>query len=102
MPLRWTAPEALCYNEWSEKSDVWSFGVLCYECFTAGALPYLQYSNTDVMAIITNGNYLPPPPSCPPRLYALMVCDHAPALIDIYHTIQSMPYHTLLDSMYDG
>ena len=51
VPLRWTAPEALLYREWSDKSDVWSFGILMYEAFTAGAPPYMGMKNTDLSRV---------------------------------------------------
>ncbi|KAB7504807.1 Tyrosine-protein kinase isoform SRK1, partial [Armadillidium nasatum] len=39
-PIRWTAPEALLYNRFTIKSDVWSFAVLLSEVFTNGQNPY--------------------------------------------------------------
>lgn len=39
-PVKWTAPEAMLYNRFTIKSDVWSFGVLLYEVITYGANPY--------------------------------------------------------------
>ena len=39
-PVKWTAPEAMLYNRFTIKSDVWSFGVLLMEIITYGANTY--------------------------------------------------------------
>lgn len=39
----------LRYKEWSEKSDVWAFGVTMYECVTAGVAPYIGLTNEAVI-----------------------------------------------------
>ena len=39
-PIKWTAPEAAGYGEFSIKSDVWSFGILLTEIVTKGRTPY--------------------------------------------------------------
>ena len=48
IPLKWTAPEAIFYNKYSEKSDVWSFGVTIHEVWTVGALPWSGVKPDDV------------------------------------------------------
>eukprot|EP01134_Creolimax_fragrantissima_P003815 CFRG3815T1 len=40
LPYRWMAPESIEYCAYSEKSDVWSFGITVWEIFNAGAIPY--------------------------------------------------------------
>uniref|UniRef100_A0A1A9WB42 Protein kinase domain-containing protein n=1 Tax=Glossina brevipalpis TaxID=37001 RepID=A0A1A9WB42_9MUSC len=42
---RWSAPEILRYQQYSLKSDIWSFGVVAWECCTLGATPYNQLHN---------------------------------------------------------
>lgn len=39
-PTRWAAPEILRDEKSTPASDVWSFGVVLYEMFTNGSLPY--------------------------------------------------------------
>jgi serine/threonine protein kinase len=33
-PVAWMAPESIATNVYSKKSDVWSFGVVVWECVT--------------------------------------------------------------------
>ena len=38
--FEWMSPEASYERRYSEKSDVWSFGVLCWEVYNCGVKPY--------------------------------------------------------------
>lgn len=71
-PIKWTAPEALLKQEFSVKSDVWSFGVLLYELITRGAIPYAGMPNREVMREIPRGYRMPQPSSCPDAYYEKM------------------------------
>ena len=48
IPIRWSPPEVLSSYQWSEKSDVWSFGVIMWEIFSCGNEPYAQKSDDEV------------------------------------------------------
>lgn len=37
---RWLAPETLATGLYSSKSDVWSYGIVMFEIFSDGAVPY--------------------------------------------------------------
>ena len=47
-PIKWTAPEACLKNQFSIKSDVWSFGILLTELVTYGRVPYAGMNNKQV------------------------------------------------------
>eukprot|EP00056_Hartaetosiga_gracilis_P013539 m.225186 g.225186 ORF g.225186 m.225186 type:complete len:1405 (-) comp13859_c2_seq8:3644-7858(-) len=72
VPVRWSSPEALEEAKFSNKSDVWSFGVVCYECFTYGDLPYSGLSNQKVWVSVMEGHRLSKPHNCPRDVYKLM------------------------------
>jgi len=42
---RWCAPETTAHMKLSHKSDVWSFGALCWELFAGGSTPWLSREN---------------------------------------------------------
>ena len=66
VPFRWTAPEVLSSRQALPASDVWSFGVLAWEAFSFGALPYgnLPDHAAVVAAIVRDRRRL----ACPERL----------------------------------
>ena len=74
VPLRWTAPEAVFYNKYSEKSDVWSFGMTMYEIWSLGEKPWGLYtSNDEIVEGMSQGKKLSPPTGCPRDVYRVMV-----------------------------
>ncbi|XP_076823262.1 tyrosine-protein kinase TXK-like isoform X1 [Clavelina lepadiformis] len=71
-PIKWAAPEVLNYTMFSSKSDVWAFGVLMWELFTGGLMPYRALSNTDVVDQVARGYKLERPNNCPHEVYRVM------------------------------
>lgn len=49
IPLRWLPAESVFENNFSIKSDVWAFGVLMWEVFSLGELPYPSLNDDNVM-----------------------------------------------------
>ncbi|KAM3923619.1 tyrosine-protein kinase Srms [Leptodactylus fuscus] len=73
IPIKWTAPEALLYGKYSTKSDVWSFGIMLYEVYTLGDIPYKGWNNREVVTKVSQGYRLPQPQICPMEMYNLML-----------------------------
>lgn len=52
IPLRWMAPECLCDDDFSTKSDVFAYGVLVWELYTRAAnIPLEELSNDEFMTL---------------------------------------------------
>ncbi|KAI1897145.1 hypothetical protein AGOR_G00080170 [Albula goreensis] len=48
VPLKWQAPERITRLPLTDRSDVWSFGILLYELITLGDPPYPELEPLDV------------------------------------------------------
>lgn len=55
MPIKWTALESLLRHEYSKKSDIWSMGVLMWEIFSLGEVPYPGMSSGEVIKQLKGG-----------------------------------------------
>ncbi|XP_051979537.1 inactive tyrosine-protein kinase 7-like [Xyrauchen texanus] len=74
IPLRWLPSEAVFEDDFSTKTDVWSFGVLMWEVFNFGELPYAELTDDKVLEALQEGKLkLCPPQGCPSRVFKLMV-----------------------------
>lgn len=76
LPIRWMASESF-YGKFSEKTDVWSFGVVMWEVFTlCQCQPYEELEDQEVIqdAIKEEGRMvLERPEGCPTSVYDVML-----------------------------
>ncbi|KAK2571226.1 Tyrosine kinase receptor Cad96Ca [Acropora cervicornis] len=74
VPVKWTAPEILFGDaaSLSSKSDVWSYGIVLYEIFTMGGIPYPGWSEGRTITELQKGYRMPRPPHIQSTLYHLM------------------------------
>lgn len=93
--IKWAAPEVLIYSHYSTKSDVWSFGVVLWEVFSAGARPFSIFSGEQTAMYVTGGGRLDRPFGCPSDLYEVMkTCwceepDNRPSFGELSQTLKS-------------
>nr|XP_018917341.1 PREDICTED: tyrosine-protein kinase Btk29A isoform X3 [Bemisia tabaci] len=71
-PIKWAPPEVLNYTRFSSKSDVWAYGVLMWEVFTCGKMPYGRLKNTEVVERVQRGIILEKPKNCFKEVYEVM------------------------------
>lgn len=92
-PIKWAPPEVLNYTRFSSKSDVWAYGmensycflscllflfqfvgVLMWEVFTCGKMPYGRLKNTEVVERVQKGMILEKPKACYKEVYDVRIC----------------------------
>ena len=81
IPVKWMAPESIIDRKYSSKSDVWSYGVFCWEVYTHGKQPYHEIMAEAMVTYLLKGGRLPQPPECPPDLFVctgVMLCSDHP------------------------
>eukprot|EP00047_Mylnosiga_fluctuans_P005670 m.241933 g.241933 ORF g.241933 m.241933 type:complete len:774 (-) comp13936_c0_seq1:86-2407(-) len=72
LPVKWCSIEALDDRLFSEASDVWAFGVVLWEIFSYGRMPYEQFKTQEIQRRVRDGLRLEQPPGCDDDLYDLM------------------------------
>lgn len=73
LPVKWLAPESLKEGYFSNKTDVWSFGILLGEILSLGHQPYKELKNEDAMQFIGNGRIQTISEKCPPQMFDLIL-----------------------------
>ncbi|CAF3073348.1 unnamed protein product [Rotaria sp. Silwood2] len=77
IPTRYAAPEILTKNstpdDYTEKSDVYSMGVLMWEAYARGAIPWPKVDkDVDVIQNVTNGILLTRPSKCSSKYWEII------------------------------
>jgi proto-oncogene tyrosine-protein kinase Ret len=55
VPVKWMAPESILERLYTSASDVWSFGVLCWEVYSLGETPYRGMRAEQVLLAVESG-----------------------------------------------
>lgn len=64
--------QALRQSHFSNKSDMWSFGILLWEIYSFGRVPYPRIPLGDVVKHVEKGYQMEAPEGCPAQVYTIM------------------------------
>jgi len=73
LAMKWLAPEALELQRFSEASDCWSIGVVCWEILAYGVFPLLQIKNAQVLRFLKSGQTLEQTANCDSQLWGIIL-----------------------------
>ena len=102
LAVRWMAPESIRDSIFSTKSDVWAFGVTCFEVFSFGKTPYGALSASEIADEVLGGRRLEPPAMCSDRLRSLVTSTWAadPLQRPTFATVsESLKLQTMPDAL---
>ncbi|KAL7073377.1 hypothetical protein ACQ4LE_007649 [Meloidogyne hapla] len=96
LPVRWMPPESFLDGLFTSKTDVWAYGVLLWEIFSLGYIPYPGRDNLEVMRLVVAGDRLDPPIGIPDEIYELMLrcwnteSEQRPNFVDLVGTFETL------------
>ncbi|XP_065680238.1 tyrosine-protein kinase transmembrane receptor Ror isoform X6 [Hydra vulgaris] len=72
-PMRWLSPETLLTGTYNANTDVYMFGILMWEIFSLGEIPYEEFTNDHVLSLLSQGgSLLNRPKNCPNHFWSAM------------------------------
>jgi len=93
LPIKWCALEVIEFGKYSEKSDVWSFGIVLWELYSFGRIPYPAFNNLKTIEEVSKGYRLTIPEKVPAKLNEITLnCwkkrpDERPSFVEIESAI---------------
>uniref|UniRef100_A0A915L3U5 Protein kinase domain-containing protein n=1 Tax=Romanomermis culicivorax TaxID=13658 RepID=A0A915L3U5_ROMCU len=68
LPVKWMALESITEYKFTVASDVWSFGILLFELFTLGNVPYPGIDAKLMECYLSSGKRIAKPENCTDEL----------------------------------
>ncbi|PIK35513.1 putative tyrosine kinase receptor Cad96Ca-like [Apostichopus japonicus] len=72
-PLAWLAPETVFLGHFMEKSDIWNFGVVLWEIYSLGEIPFGGLTCAEIESKLRNKESLDQPLTCPGGIFGHML-----------------------------
>ncbi|XP_067635667.1 tyrosine-protein kinase receptor torso [Eurosta solidaginis] len=105
LPLRWLSIEAIRDNIYSNKSDVWAYGVVLWEIGTLGTSPYPTIGNHELIPYLLSGKRLEKPDICTNQLYNIMLqcwdenVEGRPTFVELYKILSPSAAYVDINSL---
>lgn len=73
LPFKWLAIETFEQKIFNTKTDVWSFGVVMWELFSLGDMPYADIANAQLHHRLSDGYRMSKPVNATQDIYDIML-----------------------------
>ena len=73
LPWKWMSPEANKNHIFSTANDVWSYGVVLYEIFSIGGVPFPNVNYEEFLKYLESGERMARPRNCDEGVYQIMM-----------------------------
>ena len=104
VPTRYAAPEILASDvtthNYTEKSDIYSMGVLMWEAYMRGEIPWSNMAfDEDVIHCVQAGDFLPRPPNCSDNYWSILLRtwsrnpEDRPTFTELKNALREQYYH---------